>query len=464
MWILGCALAIHFVIRSGFLLWYVAPGVGPDEMFHLQSIASAQAAPYRMAFHVEQDGVLQPDPAAGRFGAMVAAPPLNAMVFGSLASLFRLDVFEMKTIRLFRFLNFLLAVGALWLGGLLITEAFAPGLPVLLAGAITTNLLMFVDLSVTVTYDNLLFFFSNLGLLFLTRLTRRFTLRSLLWCVIGVTGACLSKLSAIPMFGFAAMLFAIPLWRRFRRDRSELTDAADRVPSLAILAISAAVLSLGCVTFYGWNISRYGSWHPSCESLFSEATCRANYYSQYDDECINLPDAERATFPRFLANWSYKMIESALGVKSFVCILFPAPYVILTGAVLAIGLLGYGRLFRRSSVAAQCSTLLILPYVALLSYYWNYLSCPRLESPGINGRYLFPMFAPLMGATCTGLVSLFPLKFQRSGTALTSLLFVMLTCPLFQFDWFFGSRDQAFYRNLPYYPNPVYDLTFHQVP
>ncbi len=457
MRILGWAIAVHFVVRCGFLLWWVAPGVGPDEMYHLQSIDSAKVSPYHLAFHVTIDGTLKPDPAAERFGGMVATPPLNSFLFGTIASAFGLDVFEMPVIRLFRALNFLLAVGALLLGARFIGEAFGFGLPVLISGVIITNLFMFADLCVTVTYDNLLLLLSNLGLLHLARLSRRFEWSSVMWCLFGVSGACLTKVSAVPMFAFCGALFLPALWRAFRR-RPRAQAAAGA--GLAVLSCSAIALCATCVAFYLWNVRRFGSLYPDCTRIFPPQACGSNYYSQYDDICVRLPDSERVGYLRFLANWGYKMVESVLGVKSHLCVMYPVPWVMMTATILGAGLLGFVGMLRRASPTARTSAAAIIPYVILLSYVWNYRSCPRLESPGINGRYIFPMGAPLLGAISAGLLHLAPTRLRATCVALLGLTFVMLSTPIAKVTWFFGSRSQAFYRSLPYYPNPVYDLDF----
>lgn len=450
---------IYFLFAAN-LAWYLsravtlalnlAPGVTPDEMFHLQVIDLYRRSPNLFPFTESWTSVPRPSPEFRNFGGTTEYAYLYHLALGKLAAVLSLDVFQFRNIVSLRFTGILLSLLSLFAAYRFFKATNLKTPHALIGVMIATNIPSFTFVASGVGYDNLLYLFSWISLYYFIRFAKTLSIKHALKLTIFTELAMLTKFSALP---FALLLSAgaliLPFIRRKTCTRS----------GTWMLYVLLGFLTLLNLELYGGNLYQYGKIIPTSEEVFSGHS-EANYSQTVDVETIiQNQDKPRLGRIAYLVHWSVRMVERSLGLKGHKLIELPLEVSILVllimlgaSVVFCINIdvkdFGLGILF----VCAVC-------YALFLAFFHNY---PEVDL-GINGRYMFLFLPVLIAVVLKGLLK------NRSETSLRSSLLVYMVFFSIQFQvlyydetfsWLLSPPSEDFYYIAGYFPNPIYDENY----
>lgn len=460
----GCALLLAlFIGKTLWLAHRVPPGVPPDEMFHLQVIDIYAGSPFLFPFSESWTSWDQPRGEYVRFGRTVKYPPLYHLLLGSVVRLAGLETFDFKTVFALRVLNIAMVVGGLWF--FLRTCLLLVSPPVtLLALAAHTNVLMHTFISSAVIYDNLANAAVAAAFYYFMRSLKKADDQSAVQMLTALGAGVLAKASVLPLAIILALSWAIVRGGTGESARALKNGVVLSGPLSRLLFVVVSALT---VEFYLGNIVRYGHPLPTCAILYGTTACYArSYYEQ-----IQLASAEpTVSLLAYCWIWIDAMVRRSVGIHSFDTLVPSDSYITAVEALLAFVFTVFLVRWGRWSRLVRCLALNAVAYLVFLALYWNYL--PYLDTgnlgAGINGRYAFPVLGVLCLMFAASLLSLFSGARAWVVAVLFSGMFVLFELPFAvgadEFKDFLRPRKESFYRQLPYFPNPIYDEQFRPLP
>lgn len=478
-----------FLFKACYFAFQVSPGVPPDEMFHLQVIDLYKESKFLFPFNQAFSTFPKPLAQYARFAGTTEWPYLFHFTFGKLLKVLAFNTFDFRTIIFVRLVNtFLVCIGMTFFYRL--SEAVLPdNISKLLAFAVHTNLLMFTFVAGAVSYDNLVFLLATASLFYGTRFFQTPNwgdfLKLHLYCTIG----CLTKLSVLPFYLILVILlagmvfftqhddFSMPTFQSFFKYVSNYRLAA------GMLLICLSMFVCLNLEFYGGNLIQYGTISPNCPQIFSYELCLKNSYFRRDDESITLYNnltkhgSDKALinslqigFIRYSFHWIDKMVRATVGIRSHLPLDYPETYIFVVKVLLYFSCFMALCCLKHSRGNIVFLVLTVGGYCGFLMWYWNYRTIclgGRLCDEGINGRYSFPVLSAICLLFSYYVLSAF--KDSRRITAGIVLLCMFLYSEfpsVYRHSVFLDlvmPQDEQFYRGLPYYPNPVYDINFQLI-
>lgn len=312
----------------------------------------------------------------------------------------------------------------------------------ILACVVYANLVMFPFMYASISWDNLANTLSMLGLYLCFAFLQRKTI-FLAGCFLAACGlGVVSKSTAIPVF---VVLFCIML-AAFYTSRGELflqfKQAARSWKGRAVLATTTfgAVVFLVAFMHFAGLLAAYGSITPSCAQIYSKDQCIENnhIYRKYIQlRSMQAADPAPLLDPlRHFFVWSDMMVEKMLGIFAYQS-WYPAPSIV--AAVELLLLFSLVQLIRTFSTSNRTLVLLLLVslfYIAVLYGYVNYKGylshgiVPRYTFVGIQGRYLFPVLAPLLVLFVKGVLQPFTGRIRAVLAVGLCLFFIGIGFPL----------------------------------
>lgn len=315
-------------------------------------------------------------------------------------------------------------------------------LQVLLALFLHASLLMFTFLCGAVNNDNLVNLLSICSIYWVTRGYMRHEVKSA-WLAAGcILFGCLVKQTFLPV---AVSLTAILLWN-YRSSLSTVLRAplhhGTRGRMLMFRGLAAFVLLLLAANLglYGKNLIQYGSIRPSAVAIYGAKRAYREHpvrekYKLLTDTALMEP-GERLLDPiRYAFVWADFMVEKTIGIFAYQSYYPPhlaVGFYELLG-ICALGLL----LVRRRDLLQREMVPLIVPllfHTAVLIYYVNYPYYrltglfPKYTFIGIQGRYMFPVLAPLILLVVKGILSF---KERR----IRILVAVLVAIPIYMYSY-----------------------------
>jgi len=433
------ALLLAFVACAGLLALNLREGIVPDEKAH-----------FIFAKHYADTLGIPPDaPETYAQGWYIAHYPflyhwLSGRVV-NLTLLFAPAASDWTLLVVLRLTSVLYAAGTLFMTYLLsrelIRKKWWPLLPVFLLA----NTLMFTFLAGGANYDNLTNLLCTAALYFLMRVFggRDFLGNSLGW-LICICLACLVKFAVLPLalFTFLAWL-GFSIWKRKTNFPLPKWNAG-RVVLVAV----AALLVLGNLALYGYNLVVFREVLPDCEDMFQAAQCALSpYYDRLEElglpQKLSIPESIQQGYPdplEYLTGaWFKDMLTKTYGIlghKSY----FPG-HIITFYQLFYLGMLLLAARFWRKPGFAIWSGLGIIAGFVLAVFIVNFESelTYGFKQISLQGRYLFPVIG-LFYALTAYTQSLVRSKFLR-------VVLVVLTCALFIFGGplkFLTLADKAF--------------------
>lgn len=454
------AIVLYLVGRLGFLAFMVDPGLPPDEITH---IGQAQS-------QILNWGMPRDSPASYEHGLVSHRPFLNTWLSARWLALQPPQVAVHVWLRL--------ANVALALGTLAATLAWArragarPGDRVLIA-LLLTNLPMWSFLSASVNYDNLAMFFATASFALLARYIDTRSPVSLAGLFLALTAGVLTKSAMLPL----AALLAVGLGVAARG--ALLVDARALLRAPLVRGLGGAGLLLGCLlsallagALYGENWVRFGVLEPAAHQVLPIEAARQNrifrqehvlrsYRAGAIDErqaAMELQEIEhlgdragalwmlrRAREMRsgdgappmgrvaYSAVWTALMAERLFGVMGHRELYKSGGWAIAYGLVAGLSLAVLGVRLRTANQHVRIATCVALGYAVILMQLVNYpiYLASGLAVEAVQGRYLFPVLAPLLASAVLVSAASLPRPLRLPLGVAVAILFLAGDFPYF---------------------------------
>ncbi len=421
-----------FAVRVGFFALRIDPSVPPDEATHF-----GRCLAYAGALFLPSDG-----PATAHLGVLTHRPFLYYLVMGKLLALNATPLHDLFFLRL---ANALLGLGTavtVWRLARLVT---GDPLVRVVAVAFATNVLMFTAVAASVSYDNAANLLGAVACFHAFAFLRGRRPANLAAFAVAILAGTLTKRSLLPLL---ALLAGILLWRE-RRALGALVRCAPRAP---VLSAGAAVLLLANLAVYGGNVLRFASLSPDPVAILGEEAALSNRIFARDwiverfrdgeisyAEAVALtgriehegdrraartllaaarhPEAVAAGIQdrvRYANVWGHLMVSYAVGYHGHRRLVKRGPDLYPYFAVLFVAGFFFVRKGRRGDGHGLLmpAAVVVFGYAAVLMWGVNYPEYQRTGELwlGLQGRYLFPVWAPL----CTG-VAYYLLAYLPAG-------------------------------------------------
>jgi hypothetical protein len=481
-------LLAYFAIKITAFTFILPPGVGTDEIFHLQFVDFFSKSPLLYPFGASNSYFSQPLEEYARFGPTVRFPLLYHLLLGKITRVLHLNPLEFETIIFIRLFSVAFALLHIRYFLKLIALSGISGLAGLVAIAAHTNLFMFTIISSSISYDPLLNLFATASLYHLILFVQSKKLNNfLLLCLFSILGTW-TKASFLPLIPIFAAVFisANPSILKTPISYKALSSfffikfplRQKKCFSLNItqLALLCLILCSGYFTFevYYSNFAKYSSLVPSCDQVFTPKICRQNKFYVHDLKTkLTAKTGERVSIFKYIGVWFFNMMEGTLGLYAYRVIRYPETIIYLALALLGTSYSIFTLTILRNKAKTSIEHLKIPTYFAIIScsyaifilFSWNYVDFCLYSTTvgfGVNGRYVFPVLSSICIIFGCGIIE--GLNNKKSKIAATAIMLSILTFQelpyLITQDAFRQSiekRGEQFYKNLPYYPNPVYN-------
>ena len=326
-----------------------------------------------------------------------------------------------------------------------------------------TNTLMFTGIGAAVSYDNGANLLAAAAFYYLAELRSNWDPRRLAALLVTIGLGCLMKRSFLPLA--ALIVGALVL-----HERRHLRDAGTWLARVGRpLSIGVAIVALANVLLYGGNLVRYQKLVPSFDQVVGIEAARQNRIFARDfildgyregriefTAALKLTstidhDADRESTRHQLANakkrgdwrvpwfrypltWSYIMFDRSLGYFGHRVLHREHWERVTFGLVLALAFVFHALAWRRArSPLARGFGGIALAYGLVLLALVNYPTYAEkgIIDAGVQGRYLFLVWVPLMGWLACALAEDAPRSSRLPVAAAVCALFVYSDGPTF---------------------------------
>ncbi|MEZ4216798.1 MAG: hypothetical protein R3E88_10015 [Myxococcota bacterium] len=351
-----------------------------------------------------------------------------------------------------------------------------------LAIVLLTNVPMWSFLAASASYDNLATLLATAAFALLARWIdthrARDGLRLAATCAAGV----LTKSALLPL---AALLGAASLAARRAAAPRALLAALASPRSLGARGLALAGLAAGLVALaaalYGGNLVRYGVLEPAANQVLPlEAALENRIFRQehvlrsFRAGAIDFRQAAREIEAiehagdragamwmlrralelrrgegeplvgrlRYAATWTALMAERVFGVMGHRALYKEGGLAATYGAVALAAFAALAARFRHLSLHLRIGALVALAYALVLMQLVNYpvYRATGLAVEAVQGRYLFPVLAPLLAALVAGARDALPVRARTPVAVAVAALFVLGDFPYFLLragpEWF----------------------------
>lgn len=413
----------YFAARLVGYAWTIAPEIPPDEATHLGRILA----------YSQTWGLPAPSPDNHALGLLGHRPFLYSWTLGRLAAL------GLDGLLALRLVDAALAMGTALFGLGFIRTVSDDARTHLVFVLLLTNTLMFTGIGAAVSYDNGVNLLAAASFYCAARLLQSFGPERLAALLLVLGLGCLTKRSFLPLAAGIVVLLAYHERERLRRGGAWLRPLARPLwVAVAVVAIANAVL-------YGGNLLRFGRLVPGFEQVVGVEAARTNrifardyILDGYREGRLSFQEALRATgeiahpgdrrstrmqlagirkriesgddrrmgLPRYVYWWSRIMLDRATGYFGHRVLRRTSWELAAFASLLALAT-AFRLLARRGRPApiVGFGAGVALAYALVLLFFVNrpvYLEKGILDA-GVQGRYLFPVWVPVMGWMAVGL-------------------------------------------------------------
>jgi hypothetical protein len=454
---------LYAVVRLVLLATWLDPALPPDEITHVGQIAHLEAQAERNGapggWGLPIDGETSYE-----HGLVSHRPFLYSWLLARWAAL---DPGTTGGLVWLRLANVGIALATVLLALAWARRAGAgPGERVLLA-VLLTNLPMWSFLSASVSYDNLAMLLATAGFALLARTLDTREPAALLGLITVLALGALTKVALLPLA--ALLLAALAASQRGAAARDAL--AARRWPTLGRPGVAALlVVCLGASALagflYGRNLTRFGVLEPAANQVLPlEAALRNRIFRQEHvlrsyragaiDERQAASELARIEHPgdragalwllrrarelrrgegeplvgraRYAAIWLGLMGERLFGVMGHRELYKQGALALAYAGVAALALGALAWRVRRPGVHLRIAAMISFSYALILMQLVNYpiYRATGLEVEAVQGRYLFPVLAPLMAAAIIASRDALPERARYPVALAVALLFAL---------------------------------------
>ncbi|MBJ6727292.1 hypothetical protein [Geomesophilobacter sediminis] len=465
-------LMLYFGARLLYYALSISSFVPPDEVTHAQIsqvFSTVWLAP-------------QNSPATWELGPVTNIPWLYYWMMGKLL---HLNVFGVSGLVFLRLLNIPLAFGTIWYLDRTLRLLTGDRLTRLLLLAVATNLGMFTLLSASVSYDNLANLLAAMAIYYEFAFLRERSGGGLAASWLCQLLGALTKVTFLPLILLLNVVLILFEAKRLPRLASGVGDYFRKSRGRAVAMAALLLLFLGLnLQLYAGNYLTYHTINPTMEMLTSKSAAmnyrmaaRGMIFDDFRDGKISYMDAlvlageikhpgDKADTFYLLMNWQklqqnpslwmgpaayswfwFKtMIGTTLGIKAHLGMFKSQGYLVPIYLLAGLGVVGFVLYWRprRSGWEPLAMAGIVLSYAAIVMYRVNWDSYQNYGEPGITlyGRYLFPLFAPMLALWAHYLSQLFRPAPVRLGLAIAvALLFIG-----YDFPWFLAHATPEWFR------------------
>jgi hypothetical protein len=464
----------YFILRLVYFALCVPSFVPPDEVTHAGLC------------HIFSRVLLLPGngPGTYEFGLVTNIPWLYYWTMGKLL---HLNVFGLSDLVFLRLLNLPIACATVWYAVRLLRLLTRDRLTGLLLLAVMTNTAMFSFLSASVSYDNLVNLLAVMAIYYLLAFFRQRAGALLAASLLCQLAGGLTKITMLPLILVLNLLFAIWAVRQWRPFVSSLRGyLAPRGRALWQVPLILVALGLN-LQLYAGNYLRFGTLAATMPkvltpelSMQNRIGAREEVFSLYESGKISYMDAlqmagdirhpgDKADTFYLLMNyenlrahpanwlgpvayakiWFQQMTATIFGIKGHLQMFKNPRQLIPIYLVLALALAGAVLRWRPREQGWLTASLaaVSLFYAGVLLVKVNYPAYSYYGNPGITlqGRYLFPVLAPIYVLGSLYLVRLFRARALKLALALGTALL----CLVYDFPWFLAHATAGWLAWLP---------------
>lgn len=456
------ALIVFFILRAAYLACTVAPGMAPDEMFHIQVVDLHARSSALFPFFGSSNPLANPLPEFSRFGRAAEYPYLYHLLCGKIVALLGLETFDFSTIVFLRLLNVVVSAVNLLLV-FRIGRRLLDGAARYLFYVVSSSLLQQTILAGAVTYDPMANLAATAALTYLLDSMRVARISNICragsWLSVGI----LTKWSVLPL----AAIVSVVLLAGLVRERVRLSWGQNQVAAatrpIAIFLVFAAGTMLLIVSKY----LKYGSLVPECWEIFPAASCIS--IDPADGSALITRVDQRLSIWEYFFAWIYFMVRSLYGVRSYISLVPSSALIVLIEALFIIGMIYNLVSWRRLTAEFKVLVTVGLMYGLLLFWLCGYSSYREMggADAGVNGRYALMVLPSLAVMLTTGMLCMFGRATRTMAAIVLTGFLLWSETPNFLLSEagrnFIAPRAEGYYRLLGYYPNPVYDQNFNRV-
>ncbi len=327
-----------------------------------------------------------------------------------------------------RGINLALAIGSLFILRSIGNQLKIRPVAIFATTLVVTNTMMFVLLSGSINYDNLVIFLALSNILLTLKLFNGFQTRTFLLFLVTLIAGSLTKEAFLPI----ALASSVSLVFRYRRSLKQfftwIPELKKDRKTLAIF-ILLVMVSIPFVYHYGNNVLQYNKIVPKCDQINTVSQCEQNPIykrSQVLDNTIEAPQARSRI--AYLSSWTEIMLNRSFGILAHQSIV---NFQTLIFAIFVLFIIGIGFMIRYFSTKE--SVFFVLIFISSVYLYFliktNHSSYLRrgIVDLAVQGRYSFPVLFVLI-------LAIFHFVFKPLKTNFTKLIAIALIASIFIFS------------------------------
>ncbi len=423
---------VWFLIQTIYIVINVKVGIPPDENWHLGLIQLYTRDGLDPAIQ-DQTGFFYLGEVTRGVGyyyhylLSIVTRPLDAM-------------FSYETVvSILRMINVFMGLGTLIIVSNLTTMLKFSKLVRNIVVFCLANTAMFVFLSGSVNYDNLLILVSVFSVYSLMKLIDRFSINNLLIFLAAVLFGLQVKFAYAPLALFLVLVLFFELAKNYKVYLKEVSRTIKKAERSSIAFATLVVVLLVTFAFsYGRNIVEYQTVAPKCTKVHSLDNClQSEVFARNQKFKAEPLSGPLMTKEVFSYRWFETMQERLFGVFAHKSYKPSVRVVQAINVVMLLGLVCFVRLYKHRDNKHLYILLLALFYTAiLLMTNWGTYSRSGRFGVALQGRYILPVL-PLIYMVLVGYI------FKMFNSRIVyKLLISLIICALF-----FLSSAPAFISN-----------------
>lgn len=423
-WIAFAAILTWFIVQSLYFAKNINLGVSPDEIHHLGLIQE-----FSKTMLVPGNGE-----STFAFGAIESRPWLYYWIMARLSSLRLGFVEEVFWLRL---MNTLFSGATVFFTFLTSKLLLKSKLAQTIALAMLSNTLMFVFLSGSINYDNLVNLCAIILVYLLLIIIKKYETRYFLLYLVMAAFSIMVKTALWPYVLVTTIILSIYLWQERREMTKDFVKflRPTGVPS-TFLALVLIVLTGINAYYFGNNIVKFHSINPSCSKVLTHEQCM-NYsvYSRNDGFLNTLDERKTISFYSYLTSWIELLPPRIYGIMGHRNMLRTQDQLVPYYVVFAASILLFIRKYKISDSLTNILLATIFFYSSFLLVYFNYIMVYKkylVVALAVQGRYLFPVIGLIYILMCKYLFTMRGKAWRMFISISILLIFVSGCFPFFQ--------------------------------
>jgi hypothetical protein len=465
------AILIYFGLRLLFFSTTISPYIPPDEQTHF-----ALSTIFSKVFFLPENS-----PATYEFGLVTNIPWLYYWTMGKLLPL---NLFGIPDLLFLRLLNIPFAFATVYFVWRMLRLLTDDRLSQILLIVAMTNTVMFTFLSAFVSYDNLTNLLAAMAVYYLLAFFKNRSPDLLAASFLCQMAGSLSKSSFLPLILVLNMLLILHEFKNIRALPATLQSWFKTADWRQVVLVVGIFISLTFnIQLYGGNYYHYRNLAPEMSDVLSPDKAMQNrlaarnmIFTQYKEGRISREEAVAMTSQirhpgdradaiflienyndlknnrfeligpmAYAAFWVQQMSAGIFGIFGHLQMANRGPTMWPFTVLIALSVLAILVQWRPRDIAWLPSHLMVITafYAIFLMYFVNYQGYLFYGALGmaLQGRYIFPVIGPIYVLSSFYLPRLFPSRYGRLGSAVTTaIIFIASDFPFFLFyvtsDWF----------------------------